>query len=170
MRPPKQVPVQIRFGDIDAFNHVNNVVYLQYLEDARVELLRTPVASDDASPGGESFNDLIDGRCFLLAARNDITYRAPIPFRAEPVYVNIWLTRLGGSSLDFAYTVTEKDPSVLFAYAMSTMVLTSRDSGRPVRLTDDQRRLLSTWMGPELPGRGAASTKTPSFVGAEEGN
>ncbi|MCU6480479.1 acyl-CoA thioesterase [Arthrobacter sp. A2-55] len=140
-----QISLQVRFGDIDAYNHVNNVVYLQYLEDARIRLIHTPLGTPE-SPG-TSFNDLIGDGLFTLVSRNEIEYLAPIAFRTEPVFVNIWVTHVGGSSFDFGYTITDADTSVVFAQAATSMVLVSRTTGRPVRLTEAQRNALQTWRG-----------------------
>lgn len=136
---------QIRFGDIDSYNHVNNVVFLQYLEDARVQLTYTKL------PGGGTFQDLVGSDLFTLVARNEIEYLAPISFRPTPVYVNIWVTRIGGSSYDVGYTVTEADTSVIYAQATTSMVLVSRSTGRPARLTPAQREALEAWRGGPVP-------------------
>lgn len=148
-----QISLQVRFGDIDAYNHVNNVVYLQYLEDARVQLIHTPFAADRTARGAASFNDLIGDELFTLVGRNEIEYLAPIAFRTEPVFVNIWVTNVGGSSFDFGYTITDADTSVVFAQAATSMVLVSRGTGRPVRLTAAQRAALETWRGGPVPFR-----------------
>ena len=145
MAPGFQLSQQIRFGDIDSYNHVNNVVYLQYLEDARVQLTYAQL------PGGGTFQDLIGTELFILVGRNEIEYLAPISFRTEPVYVNIWVTHVGGSSFDFGYTVTEADSSIIYAQAATSMVLVSRSTGRPTRLTDEQRSALETWRGDPVP-------------------
>jgi len=141
MAPAIQIPIQVRFGDIDAYDHVNNVVYLQYLEDARVQLTHAPL------PDGGTFSGLVDADCFTLVGRNEIEYLAPIPFRTEPIFVNIWVSQVGGSSFEFAYTVTEQDASVVYAQAVSSMVLVSRTTGRPVRLAGAQRAALDNWRG-----------------------
>jgi len=38
-RYPVVVPVPVAWGDMDAFGHVNNVVYFRYFEAARIEYL-----------------------------------------------------------------------------------------------------------------------------------
>lgn len=140
-----QISLQVRFGDIDAYHHVNNVVYLQYLEDARVQLMHTPLQFEDGTTS--SFDGLIGDEFFTLVGRNEIEYVAPIAFRTEPIFVNTWVTNIGGSSYDFGYTVTEADTSVVYAQAATSMVLVSRETGRPVRLTPHQREALETWRG-----------------------
>lgn len=146
-----QISLQVRFGDIDAFHHVNNVVFLQYLEDARVQLLHTPLELEQGRTA--SFDDLIGDDSFALVGRNEIEYLAPIVFRTTPIFVNIWVTSVGGSSFDFGYTVTEEDTSIVYAQAATSMVLVSRITGRPLRLTEDQRAVLDTWGGDPVPFR-----------------
>lgn len=150
-----QIPQQIRFGDIDAYDHVNNVVFLQYLEDARVQLTYAEL------PGGGTFQDLVGPDLFTLVGRHEIEYLAPISFRPTPIFVNIWVTNVGGSSFDFGYSVTESDTSIIYAQAATSMVLVSRTTGRPVRLSDAQRAALEAWRGAAVPfKRGPSRTAT----------
>ncbi len=150
---------QIRFGDIDSYGHVNNVVYLQYLEDARVQLTYTEL------PDGGTFQDLIGTDLFTLVGRNEIEYLAPISFRPQPIVVQIWVTHVGGSSFDFGYIITEPDASVIYAQAATSMVLVSRSTGRPVRLTDQQRTALEAWRGDPVPfKRSPARPSNPALV------
>lgn len=144
-----QIPLQIRFGDIDSYGHVNNVQYIQFLEDARVQLTHTPLA-EVAGAGmhvGGCFNDLVSADQFTLVGRHEIEYLAPLTFRTEPVFVNIWITRIGVTSFDFGYTVAEADGSRIYAQAASGMVLVSRSTGRPAPLDGPQRHALKNWLG-----------------------
>ncbi len=155
-----QIPQQIRFGDIDSYHHVNNVVYLQYLEDARVQLIHTPL------PDGGTLTDLVGEDLFTLVGRHEIEYLAPLSFRTEPIYVNIWVTHVGGSSFDVGYTVAEADSSVIYVQAATSMVLVSRSTGRPSRLTAAQRAALETWRGaPVAFKRTAARTQNQTTEG-----
>ena len=48
-----RVPMPVRWGDLDAFNHVNNARYLTFLEQARIEWFESigePWVTDDAAP------------------------------------------------------------------------------------------------------------------------
>lgn len=146
-----EISQHIRFGDIDSYHHVNNVVYLQYLEDARVQLIHTPL------PDGGNLGDLMDQDLFTLVGRHEIEYLAPLRFRPEPVFVNIWVTYVGGSSFDFGYTVAEADSKVIYVQAATSMVLVSRSTGRPIRLTDPQRAALETWRGAPVAFKRAAA-------------
>ncbi|MDQ6754647.1 MAG: acyl-CoA thioesterase [Actinomycetota bacterium] len=166
-----QIPLQIRFGDIDSYGHVNNVTFLQYLEDARVQLIHTPLGRAAGAGAGpeQTFNDLIGVELFTLVGRHEIEYLAPLLFRPEPVFVNIWVTNMGGSSFEFGYTVAEGDNSVIYAQASSGIVMVDRLSGRPVRLSGPQRHALETWLGGPVRFRrrpAAANVGTSATAGA----
>lgn len=144
-----QIPLQIRFGDIDSYGHVNNVQYIQFLEDARVQLTHTPLgaAAGAGASAEDCFQDLVADDQFTLVGRHEIEYLAPLTFRMDPVFVNIWITKIGVASFDFGYTVAEADGSQTYAQAASGMVLVSQTTGRPVLLNGPQRNALENWLG-----------------------
>jgi acyl-CoA thioester hydrolase len=144
-------PLHLRFGDEDSYGHVNNVRYLQFLEDARVSVMSAPRA-------GGSFFDLTHPDHYTLVGRQEIEYRSPLNFSLTPAAVDLWITAIGASSFDVGYAVrdrVEMDGSVTSAVAATTMVLVSRTTGRPVRLTEGQKAVLSSWSGPSVPFRRA---------------
>ena len=65
---------RVRFGDLDAMRHLNNVVYLRYYETARIGYLHT------LAVGREPFTD---GGFGLIFAECHINYRAPVHFDEE---------------------------------------------------------------------------------------
>ncbi|MHA7238555.1 acyl-CoA thioesterase [Arthrobacter sp. TMS1-12-1] len=151
MSPVHTFPLQLRFGDEDSYGHVNNVRFLQFLEDARLSLMR------ESRPGG-SFMDLIDPDHYTLVGRQEIEYRAPLTVGPALAAVDLWITAVGGSSFDVGYAVRDRvavDGSTTSAIAATTMVLVSRSTGRPVRLSDAQKSILLSWEGPAVPFRRA---------------
>ncbi|MFD1212715.1 acyl-CoA thioesterase [Arthrobacter sp. GCM10027362] len=156
-------PLQVRFGDIDAYGHVNNVTYFSYFEDARVQLHQLP--ADPADPSGPTLRDLFGCGNFMLVAGQEIEYRAPLVLRREPVCVNVWVAHLGGSSFRLGYTVAEPDESATYAVGASTMVLADRASGHPVQLPEDYRAALQRFAGPEVAFRRLA----PAADGRQQG-
>ena len=60
-----RAPRTVRFRDLDSMGHVNNAVYLTYLEEARIAFLRPPGA------------DVAD----MILARVEIDFRAPVDGR-----------------------------------------------------------------------------------------
>jgi acyl-CoA thioester hydrolase len=67
---------RVRFGDLDAMRHLNNVVFLRYFETARIAYLRQIVPSHDpAHPESDVFG--------LIFAECHINYRSPVVFDEE---------------------------------------------------------------------------------------
>src|SRR3954467_2186810 len=67
---------RVRFGDLDAMRHLNNVVFLRYFETARIAYLRELVPSHDpAHPENDAFG--------LIFAECHINYRSPVLFDEE---------------------------------------------------------------------------------------
>lgn len=145
------LPLHLRFGDEDSYGHVNNVRYFQFLEDARVQLM-------SRADGGPSFMDTIDADHYTLVGRQEIEYLAPLNFSTVPAAVDLWTTAVGASSFELGYAVrdrVEAAGSVTSAIAATTMVLVSRSTGRPVRLSDPQKDILRSWQGAPVPFRRA---------------
>ncbi|WP_194265989.1 acyl-CoA thioesterase [Arthrobacter yangruifuii] len=148
-------PIQLRFGDQDPNGHVNNVAFVQFLEEARVQLGLLPLPEDAGGPG--SFRDLTGDRAAIYVARQEIEYRAPLLHRRDPVWVDVWVTRLGSSSLSYGFRLADEDASTVYAYAEAAMVQVEAASGTPTPLTSEQRQVLHGWLGDPVPFRAAAS-------------
>lgn len=140
------IPIQMRFGDIDSYGHVNNVTMLQYLEDARVRLMARPLPEGAAAgvPEGATFRTLLGDRLTVIG-RQEVEYTEQLLYRADPVSVRVWVSSVGGSSFVLDYAVQEEDGSRVYAVAQTVVVVLDRASGRPVRLDEVQRSLLEHW-------------------------
>jgi acyl-CoA thioester hydrolase len=126
--------LQTRFVDVDGFGHVNNAVFLSYLENAREALYRRT-----------GFVDQVGDDKFILVSHQEIEYRAPLQFDGEPVLVEVWVGRIGRSSFDLSYRVSSSDGATVYALAVTGMVVTSRGTGRPVPMDDSHRAVLQEW-------------------------
>lgn len=140
------IPIQMRFGDIDSYGHVNNVTVLQYLEDARVRLMARPLPQGAAAgaPSGATFRTLVGDRQTVIG-RQEIEYSEQLLYRPDPVFVRVWVSSVGGSSFVLDYAVQEEDGSRVYAVAQTAVVQIDRGTGRPVRLDEAQRDLLEQW-------------------------
>lgn len=133
------VDVPMRWSDMDAYGHINNVQFLRLLEDARVVGFKDWFGQD---------RSLLDEG--VLVARHEIEYLAPLTFRHEPVPVRMWTMRLTAASFDLGYEVGERDGSVLYARAETTLVLYDFETARPRRMTPALRADLGRYAGPEV--------------------
>src|SRR5665647_432283 len=81
------VPVPVRWGDLDAYGHVNNVAVLGFLEEARIAAFwRHPDAAEQAWP--TAILDAGPGSATVtVVARQEIEYLQPIDHRRDPLTV-----------------------------------------------------------------------------------
>ena len=80
---PITVPIEVRFGDLDALGHVNNAIYLTYDEIARMHYLRRVGA-------------MIDSGHFVMA-RAEVDYLKPVVLN-QKVELSLRVTRVGNKS------------------------------------------------------------------------
>ncbi|ADG75954.1 thioesterase superfamily protein [Cellulomonas flavigena DSM 20109] len=141
-----RVVMQVRWSDVDLFGHVNNAAFLRYLDDARFTLFPR-MGVDEVGAMTASL---------LVVVKHEIDYLAPIRFRPAPVAVEVWVPRLGSSSVDFAYEVLDGDaPNAPVALrARSRMVQLDSATYRPRPFTDEERAVFEAFRGdsPELRG------------------
>src|SRR4051794_21318228 len=92
---------RVRFGDLDAMRHLNNVVFLRYFETARISYLRHLVASHDpAHPERDDFG--------LIFAECHINYRSPIHYD-EQVAIECSVADIRRSSFRVPFRMTVED-------------------------------------------------------------
>jgi acyl-CoA thioester hydrolase len=121
-----EVRIPIRWRDVDAYGHVNNAVFLNYLEEARDRLV------------GSLFGD----RSWdFVIVRVAIDYRSELNQDDGEVVVRCRVTGFGTSSVRTAEEVRKADGTVA-AEAESVIVPRDPDSGRSRPLTDDEREVL----------------------------
>lgn len=146
------IPIQLRWGDLDAFNHVNNTSMLKLLEEARVRAFWRPDDGEDA-PGTAVLDSGIDEGILTLIARQEIEYLAPVPYQRRPLEVQMWFGKLGGSSLEVCYEVFNDPASaerVLYARSTAVIVLVDAATGRPVRIPAEAREAWGPYLGDPL--------------------
>ncbi|MEU8545447.1 acyl-CoA thioesterase [Streptomyces roseoverticillatus] len=120
----------LRWSDMDAFGHVNNAVFIRYLEEARIDFMFRLAPGE----GSESFQG------GSVVARHEIDYLRPLVHRHAPVTVETWVTKVGAASLTVAYEV--KDEDQVYVRASTVVVPFDFEAGRPRRITDEERMFL----------------------------
>lgn len=136
----------IRWADLDLLGHVNNVRYADYLQEARVDLLRAHRWSggdDDPATG-----DLVDA---IVVTRHEVVYREPLLFGARPVLIECWVTELRAGSFTLAYEVFHEDDSgarTVYLEASTVLAPYRFDIESPRRLTAEERAALEVYLEP----------------------
>jgi acyl-CoA thioester hydrolase len=132
---------------MDSLGHVNNVTYVDYLQESRVDMLRTHAPTS----GGEQ---LAEG---TVVVRHEVEFVAPLVFRFEPVRIESWVTRIRAASFTMAYEILdEPDDGDRRVYARARTVLTPYvfDEERPRRIRDEERAVLEGFLEPDEGGAG----------------
>ena len=128
----------LRWADLDSLGHINNVVYVDYLQEARVSLMRAML--------GERRDDLAEG---VVVVRHEVTYLAPLGFRFEPVSIECWVTEMRAATFTMAYEVFhEQDDGTRTVYLRATTVLTPYVFAleRPRRLSREEKAALAPYV------------------------
>lgn len=115
------IAVNLRWGDMDAYRHVNNVEYFRYLEEARARLF--PTEGD-----GSSFL-----RRGIVIASQNLNYLKPLTYRQDPVLVGLTVAAIGRSSFTLNCRVFDSgsaDRDVVYAAGAVVVVAVDERDGR----------------------------------------
>lgn len=117
-----------RFRDVDAMGHVNNAVFLTYIEQARFAFL----AEIGGWAGLEDTNRIV--------VRIEIDFKAPVRLGQE-VEIRVRPSRVGTKSFDLDY-VLRVDGEIV-AEAKSVLVAYDYELGQAIAIPDDLRDKLA---------------------------
>jgi len=126
-------PIRTRFRDCDPMGHVNNSVYLTYLEVARFAYWT------DVS-GGRPVGDV----SFILA-RVEIDYKASAK-PAEVLTVRLGITGFGRKSFVFEYEIVDK-AGRLIATAKTVQVMYDYARNKSVPVNEDFKKVVLEYEG-----------------------
>jgi acyl-CoA thioester hydrolase len=118
--------VALRWRDMDAYGHVNHVVYLTYLEEGRDAAIARILRE---TPGESGY----------VVARVAIDYRRELRLADGPAVVSCTVTTIGTSSVqtrEMIHTATGE----LVADADAVVVKFDRETRRSRQWTDAERR------------------------------
>ena len=124
-------PIQIRFPDIDCMGHVNNAVYLSYIEKARIDFSeRLPLNINWRETG------------FILA-QTQINYRHPALLN-DNISVRTWCTRVGTKSFDLGFEVfkTTDNNKIILADGLTVLVCYNYRLSVSENLPEEWKKLL----------------------------
>jgi acyl-CoA thioester hydrolase len=137
------LPIALRWGDLDAYGHVNNVAIARLVEEVRIRALWRNPGDDPAELPPTAVLDAANSSDVQsLVARLSIDYLAPMPYVRDELAATLWFEKIGGASvtivIELASPLTAPE-RVVYARASTTLVTVSAQTGRPVRIPDDRR-------------------------------
>jgi acyl-CoA thioester hydrolase len=116
----------VRWGDLDAFGHVNNATYLIYAQEARF-----------------AWSKMIE----MVVARAEVDFIAPIYTGDIYIDVEIWVNKVGNSS--FGVTYEMKNGDELLARVKTVQVTVSMDTKKSRPINDAERDFLNKYLEEE---------------------
>ncbi|HSE82033.1 MAG TPA: thioesterase family protein [Gaiellaceae bacterium] len=125
------LPREVEFRDIDAAGHVNNAVYLTYLETARIRYLVEVLGAGFA-------NEIA-----LILARIAVDFRSPAQF-PEALEVGARVTRLGTTSFDMEHEIRGGDGRLVLE-ATSVLVAYDYEANAPMPVPQRWRTRLDAY-------------------------
>ncbi len=126
--------IEIRWRDVDAYQHVNNAVYATYLEECRDELCERALAG---------IGDVWD----YVLARVAIDFRRELTLTDDAVVVRATVERVGNSSITLREEVRTLGGE-LAAEAEAVLVARDRETGRSRPLREAEREAFERAGGP----------------------
>ena len=113
----------VRWGDLDAFGHVNNSTYLIFAQEARY-----------------AWSKMIE----MVVARAEVDFIAPIYTGDIYIDVEIWVNKIGTSS--FGVTYEMKNGDELLAVVKTVQVTVSMETKKSRPLNDAEREFLNKYL------------------------
>ena len=148
----------MRWADLDMLGHVNNVTYLNYLREARVDFFATLGRTIDG-------DDLDEG---IRVTRNQVHFAAPLLFRPEPITVELWTSDISADGFALNYEIFDETAAGRVTYLRVRAELhpwvVATDT--PRALTLEERARLAAYAGDPIEFAPVAMVDDPSRLPA----
>lgn len=129
----QEIPLQLRWADMDVNAHINNVTYAVYLQEARAHLF-----AGAAQAGGTPLLGT------LVVVRMRIEYLAPLAFRPDPVVALIWLSSIKAATVTVECEIHADD--VQYCRGTTTLAPFDFAADRPRRISAAERAALERFL------------------------
>jgi acyl-CoA thioester hydrolase len=134
-----EVPVTVAESDIDVLDHVNNTVYLRWVQDAAVAHWRHAATA-------EQQREIV-----WVVLRHEIDYKRPARL-GDDLVARTWVGSATTHAFDRHTEIVRASDRKVLAQARTVWCPIDRETGRPIRVGEDVRRRFSVPESPD-PGR-----------------
>jgi acyl-CoA thioester hydrolase len=136
-RSAVSVRIPVAWGEMDAFQHVNNVVYARWVETARIAYFERV-----------GFMELMrDAGTGPILARLVVDYRRPVTY-PDTVRVDVATSRVGKTSFTMGFRVWSEDQRAEVASGEQVVVVFDYRAGRPTEVTEKLRSAITAVEAP----------------------
>ena len=150
----------LRWADMDMLGHVNNVTYVDYLQEARIDMFAVHA-------GFTGVAELAEG---VVVVKHEVDFVRPLVFRNAPVRIDLWITQVRAASFTMAYEIYDEvqtDSGVertVFLRASSVLAPYVFANEAPRRLSATEREVLQRFFEPATARRPVEATGTVRHV------
>jgi acyl-CoA thioester hydrolase len=124
--PAFEIPIVVRADDIDDMNHVNNVVFLRWVQEVAL-------AHWLAGATPEMLRDL-----GWVATRHELDYYREARL-GEPLVARTWIGQVDSRRFERLTEIVRPADNALLARGRTLWTMVSRVTGRIIRISDDLR-------------------------------
>ena len=117
----------IHWGEMDAFNHLNNVIYYRYAESARIGYLQAL--------------GMFDGNMVTVLAQSSCQYLRPVTY-PDTLLLGVRCQRLGNTSIVIEYSYYSCAQELIVATAEAVIVRLDSDGKDKLPWTAEERERL----------------------------
>lgn len=131
------MPIQLRWMDADAFGHVNNTMYFQYYDTAKMDYFHKvcPAVAD---------------RYAIVTVHLDADFMHQVYTKDEVVNVESAIVRIGHSSFTFRQRLVGVNDHEVKCVGETVMVLFDLQSEQTVQFTPEWRAAIERFEGRKL--------------------
>jgi acyl-CoA thioester hydrolase len=140
MKPPPELAIHpvtislpVQWGDQDAFNHVNNVVYYRWMESARIEYFKQVGLGVGISPQGIG--------PILASLKCDFRRQLAYP---DTVLISSSIASIGRTSLKMSHLIYSTALQTIAAEGDSVIVMFDYRAQKPLAVSDEIRAAIDT--------------------------
>src|SRR5689334_4309459 len=138
---------------MDLLGHVNNVTYVDLLQEARIAFFgqHRSIAAGQETPEG------------ILVVRHEVDFLAPLNLRSTTILVDTWVARVRAGAFTLAHEIYREDESgrTVFARASTELAPFVFVTASPRRLSSEEKDFLTPYLT-EAPERSVISTEGSS--------
>ena len=138
---PLVTEVVVRWGDMDLLGHVNNILYLQYFETARIEYM-IRMGMDTPGPSWREYG--------LILAASSCRFKAPVTF-PDTLSVGARVVAIGEDRMRLEHAAFSHKLGKIAAQGDALLVSYDYVAGRRAPLHSDLRDAILAIEGRELP-------------------
>jgi acyl-CoA thioester hydrolase len=126
-----EMPVSVLPSDIDEQNHVNNMVYLRWVQEIAIAHWRTLAPVEDRDTVG------------WVVRRHEVDYKTPATLGDE-IILRTWVGQASRLTFERFTEIRRRSDDQLFTNARTLWVPINTKTARPTRVSPEVRRRFST--------------------------